>query len=146
MSIEFYSTHGQWGFLSNFYRSRIQLDGRNWQTTEHYFQAMKFENDPDLVEKVRRAPSPTAAAAIGRDRTLPCRKDWEDVKETVMKNALMAKFTQHPELCEKLLATGTATLIEHTSNDYYWADGGTGAGKNRLGHLLMDVRNTLRKS
>jgi len=35
-------------------------------------------------------------------------------------------------------------LIEHTKNDSYWADGGDGSGKNRLGQLLMELRNQLR--
>jgi predicted NAD-dependent protein-ADP-ribosyltransferase YbiA (DUF1768 family) len=31
-------------------------------------------------------------------------------------------------------------LIEHTVKDKYWADGGNGTGKNRLGFLLMKLR------
>ncbi|MFC2585604.1 MAG: NADAR domain-containing protein, partial [Corynebacterium matruchotii] len=43
-----------------------------------------------------------------------------------------------------LLSTGDAYLIEHTKNDSYWADGGDGSGKNRLGEVLMAVRDSLR--
>jgi predicted NAD-dependent protein-ADP-ribosyltransferase YbiA (DUF1768 family) len=42
------------------------------------------------------------------------------------------------------METGDATLIEHTANDSYWADGGDGSGKNMLGIILMEVRNKLR--
>jgi predicted NAD-dependent protein-ADP-ribosyltransferase YbiA (DUF1768 family) len=45
-----------------------------------------------------------------------------------------------------LLATGDAILIEHTRNDDYWADGGDGSGKNKLGLLLMQVREELKNS
>lgn len=46
-----------------------------------------------------------------------------------MRDAVMAKFTQHDELREMLLATGEAELVEHTTNDAYWGDGGDGSGK-----------------
>jgi ribA/ribD-fused uncharacterized protein len=84
------------------------------------------------------------AARIGRDCKRPLRPDWENVKELIMKQALRAKFTQHPELRQQLLATGDAVIVEHTERDSYWGDGGDGSGKNRLGHILMAVRAELR--
>ena len=50
-----------------------------------------------------------------------------------MHEAVLAKFTQHADLREILLATGDARIVEHTENDAYWGDGGDGSGKNRLG-------------
>jgi len=61
-----------------------------------------------------------------------------------MREALVAKFTQHPRLGELLLATDSAELVEHTANDSYWADGGDGRGRNMLGRLLESVRDQLR--
>ena len=60
-----------------------------------------------------------------------------------MREALWAKFTQHPKLKSLLLSTGDTELIEHTKNDSYWGDGADGTGKNRLGQLLMEVRAQL---
>ncbi len=60
-----------------------------------------------------------------------------------MRQALEAKFTQHDDLRNLLLSTGTAKLVEHTPNDDYWGDGGNGLGKNMLGRLLMEVRDKL---
>ena len=58
-----------------------------------------------------------------------------------MREALRAKFEQHASLKSMLLNTDEAELIEHTSNDSYWGDaGGDGTGKNRLGQLLMELR------
>jgi ribA/ribD-fused uncharacterized protein len=71
------------------------------------------------------------------------RADWEAVKDDVMRRALRAKFEQHSKLKSLLLSTGDAELIEHTRNDSYWADGGDGSGKNRLGILLMELRSEL---
>ncbi len=81
----------------------------------------------------------------GRDRSLPLRKDWESVKDNIMREVVYAKFTQHDHLKKTLLETGDAKLIEHTANDSYWADGGNGKGKNMLGIILMEVREKIRK-
>ena len=63
-----------------------------------------------------------------------------------MLKALRAKFTDccNTQLRDKLRGTHEKVLIEHTSNDTYWGDGGNGSGKNRLGELLMQVRNELK--
>ena len=106
-------------------------------------QAQKFAGEPD-EEEIRRAAKPSLAAGMGRDRKRPLRRDWESVKESVMLEALRAKFTQHEDLQAILLGTGDAVLVEHTANDAYWGDGGDGSGKNRLGRLLMQVRDELR--
>ena len=61
-----------------------------------------------------------------------------------MREAIRAKFTQDDELKLLLLGTGDAKLVEHTSNDNYWGDGGDGRGRNMLGRILMEVREQLR--
>lgn len=57
-----------------------------------------------------------------------------------MYEALKHKFSVHKDLRDKLLETHPSELIEHTFKDKYWADGGNGTGKNRLGKLLMKLR------
>jgi hypothetical protein len=109
----------------------------------HESQAQKFAGEPD-EEEIRKAAKPMLAAQMGRDRKRPLRRDWESVKDQVMLDALRAKFTQHEDLKAILLGTGDAVLVEHTANDSYWGDGGDGSGKNRLGQLLMRVRDELR--
>lgn len=142
-TIQFYETRGEYGCFSNFSKHPIQLDGTTWPTTEHYFQAMKFAGT-EHEEMVRNASTATVAAKMGRERSRPLRKDWEEVKEQVMMKALRAKFTQHASARNTLLSTGNARLVEHTNKDSYWADGGNGSGKNRLGELLMQLRAELR--
>ncbi len=142
--INFYSTTGEHGCFSNFSRHAIHLKGKKWPTSEHYFQAQKFAGEPD-EEEIRKATKASEAASMGRDRKRPLRRDWESVKEQVMLEALRAKFTQHEDLKAILLGTGDAVLVEHTAKDSYWGDGGDGSGKNRLGRLLMQVREELRE-
>ena len=101
---------------------------------------------PQIQEKIRQIASPMDAALEGRDRQNPLRPDWEEVKNKVMLQAFRMKFSQNPEIAKELLATGDAILIEHTRNDDYWADGGDGSGKNKLGLLLMQVREELKNS
>lgn len=141
--IKFYRANEPYGAFSNFdTKHPITIDGVKWPTTEHYFQAMKFKGTGH-VEAVRRASKPMEAANMGRDRSRPLRKDWEQVKDDVMREAVRAKFTQHEDCKSMLLSTGDAELIEHTTNDSYWADGGDGTGKNMLGKILMEIRAEL---
>jgi ribA/ribD-fused uncharacterized protein len=143
VTIYFYRERDAYGFLSNFSAHGVSLKGRYFPTTEHYFQAMKFEGTPH-EEAVRLASSPRAAKDLGGDRRRPLRPDWDQVRDAVMKVALQVKFTQHPELREALLATGDETLVEDAPRDYYWGCGQDRTGKNRLGALLMEVRHELR--
>lgn len=141
--INFYSTADEYGEFSNFAPYPVRLGGKVWPTTEHYFQAQKFQDDAQR-EAIREAKSPMIAARMGRDRKKKLRRDWESAKVGVMTEAVRAKFTQHEELRALLLGTGDARLVEHTENDDYWGDGGDGSGRNMLGQVLMRVRAELR--
>ena len=143
--IHFYSVSEPYGEFSNFAPFPIRLAGSTWPTSEHYFQAQKFE-DPAYREKIRTTKSPMIAARLGRSRMVKLRRDWESVKVGIMRDAVRAKFAQHGQLRELLLATGEATIVEHTTKDSYWGDGGDGSGKNMLGRILMEVRDELQRS
>ncbi len=87
-------------------------------------------------------PNPGSSKRAGRKIKL--RSDWEEIKDGVMKLALILKFSQHPKLGIKLLATEDAYLIEGNDwGDKYWGQV-DGEGKNRLGELLMEVREFLK--
>jgi len=89
--------------------------------------------------------NPMMAADLGRDRTLPLRKDWEDVKDDIMRKAVFEKFLQNKELQKILIQTGVQEIIERTTSDYYWGCGTNGGGKNMLGQILMETREKLSK-
>jgi ribA/ribD-fused uncharacterized protein len=142
--IYFYGTREEpYGCFSNFSRHGFELDGLYWPTSEHYFQAQKFAGTPHL-EAVRRAPTPKVAAEIGRDRSRPLRADWEQVKDDVMRRAVRRKFEVHADLRALLLDTGDEPIVENAPHDYYWGCGADGSGKNMLGTILMEVRDSLR--
>lgn len=141
--IKFYRATGDYGEFSNFSDYSVKIDGKVWPTTEHYFQAMKFDSLSDQAE-IRKANTPYDAAQKGRSRKRKLKKNWESIKCDVMKKALAAKFSQYDNLKNLLIGTGDAVLVEHTSNDSFWGDGGHGRGRNMLGILLMELREEIR--
>ena len=143
MTIYFYSSADKYYEFSNFSKHGFELKDKYWPTVEHYFQAQKFPNDPQ-EERIRKASTPTIAKRLGGTRSVPLRANWELVKEEVMKKALLAKFRTHDDLKTFLLNTGKEKLVENAPRDYYWGCGANGNGKNRLGKILMEVREILR--
>lgn len=137
--IYFYKTREEHGYMSNFARFPIALDGKLWPTSEHYYQAQKFTNLA-LQEQVRQAPNPKEAARIGRDINNPLRPDWDSIKDEVMRKVVLAKFEQHSDIRTKLISTGTSVLVERSDVDWYWGDGADHTGKNMLGKILMEIR------
>lgn len=144
MAVKFYQERSQpYGCFSNFSRHSMEIDGTPWQTVEHYFQAMKFVGTPQ-EHAIQIASAPMLAKQAGQSRAYPLRPDWEAVKDDIMRRAVRAKFMQHSDIRAVLLGTGDEELIEDAPNDYYWGCGAKGTGKNRLGKLLMEVRDALR--
>ncbi len=142
--IAFYTTTGPYGCFSNFSHHGLELDNLWWPTSEHYFQAQKFVGTKH-AELVRLAPSPKAAARMGRDRSRPLRTDWEQVKDDVMRRAVLGKFEGRADIRAVLLDTGDEELIENSPIDPYWGCGADGLGLNMLGKILMETRTILRE-
>ena len=141
--------HGEFFFLSNFYNSPVQYNGKTWPTVEHAFQAAKV--DPETAEKILHAKTPGEAKRLGRHGKM--RPDWDTARVDVMLACLRSKFLDNPELKQKLLDTGDEVLVEGTTwHDNYWGvcscpkcrDKGI-IGVNMLGKLLMIVREEARK-
>jgi len=147
MTIYFYKVENPYGYLSNFSPHGIYIDGADWPTVEHYYQAQKYVGSPNqsVIPSIAGAPTPKAAAAIGRDRTLILRPDWEEVKRQIMRAAVLQKFLTHLDIQAKLLATGDKILIEDSPKDYYWGCGADRTGHNYLGKILMAVRQEIRE-
>ncbi|AFY45439.1 NADAR family protein [Nostoc sp. PCC 7107] len=143
MTIYFYSTREQYGCFSNFSDHGFVLDELYWYTSEHYFQAQKFVGTFHL-EQIRLVKTPKEAAKMGRERSRPLRQDWEQVKDDIMKKAVLCKFETHTDIQEILLNTGNTEIVENSPIDYYWGCGADGSGKNMLGIILMEVRDILR--
>lgn len=131
------SFRGDFGFLSNFYEASVWVDGLQYRSVEHAYQAAKAE-DLSAREVIRNARRPGDAKRLGKAVRLP--PDWETRKIEVMRGLLRQKFS-NPLLRALLLATGDAELVEgNTWNDRFWGVC-RGSGQNWLGRLLMEVRS-----
>lgn len=145
MLIEFYKVNDAYGCFSNFSKHGFELESKYWMTSEHYFQAKKFEGT-EYEEMIRLLENPMRAAEFGRNRTLPLRKDWEFIKDDIMRTAVFEKFSQNESVKDVLLGTETEEIVEKTTTDYYWGCGKNGDGKNMLGKILMEVRDKLKNT
>ena len=144
--IRFYNRDEPYYQFTNFFPAPVLVDGKLWPTTEHYFQAQKFIGTP-FTEVIRNFQRPREAFDLSRNPAVSRwrRKDWEEVKVDIMRKALLAKFTQHSDLRHLLLSTEDRDLIEHSPYDNFWGNGGDDSGQNKLGLLLMEVREDLRR-
>jgi N-glycosidase YbiA len=141
--IRFFSRHDAYAELSNFAPFGFEEGGVRWSTVEHYFQAQKFA-DPAHRERIARAHRPQQAKTLGQSRSVSIRQDWDSVRDEVMLDALRLKFAD-PALRRLLLDTKSRPLIEDSPYDRYWGVGRDGKGCNRLGQLLMELREELRR-
>ena len=140
--IRFYRAVGEYGFLSNLYRSPIIFEGREFRCAEEAYQFGK-PKDPTVAEWIVMAPKPhlTAAAAHAL-LSFDIIEGWGDKKTVRMAKVLNQKFTNQI-LADKLVATYPAMLIEDSKTDPYWGIGKKGVGENMLGILLMATRNEI---
>lgn len=148
---------GKYRFLSNFYPCEIEYQGIKYPSVEHYYVAMKVNDDQlidgrtytsaDVREYIAKISTAGEVKRFGRNK-IKIRKDWNDVRLKVMNWGVREKFTKHENLKELLLSTTGDELIEGN----YWHDVFFGVceckkcnnkGENHLGRILMDVRNKL---
>jgi N-glycosidase YbiA len=142
MTIYFYAQTDSYAAFSNFAPYGVALQDLWWPTVEHFFQAQKFD-DPDYRERIRRVARPKQAKALGMTRAVPIRSDWDSVKDGIMYLAVRTKFDTHPIPRALLLATGTEDIVENAPMDAYWGCGPDGQGLNKLGRILMRVRDDI---
>ena len=143
-TIYFYAQTDDWSEFSNFAPYGVAMDDVWWRTVEHYFQAQKF-HDAEYRERIRVANKPKDAKALGMTRQIPLRDDWEAVKDGVMLDAVRVKFRTHEAPRALLLSTGESMIVENAPMDSYWGCGPDGNGLNKLGRILMQVRDELRR-
>lgn len=136
------SFQGEYRFLSNFWPATVEFEGIIYPTVEHAYQSAKTL---DMAQRRRIAALATPAEAKHAGEAMPLRPDWASIKYNVTLTCVRYKYTHHPELARKLLATGDAYLEEgNTWHDEIWGVY-QGHGMNWLGKILMQVRGELRE-
>ncbi len=128
--------------LSNFFPCSIDIYGRQFKSSEHAYQYRKaVENyEWDLAEEIVNAPTALKAKQISNKIKDGTSTQWDSIKEGVMYEVLQCKAQQCSIFRNTLQCTVGNYLAENTS-DMYWAIGSNGKGQNRLGHLLMKLRD-----
>ena len=129
-------------FLSNFFEAPVTWQGITYLNNEAAFQSAKVLTKEGR-EWFSKLP-PNKAKSKGRNVRL--RNDWEEVKDNIMYEICYCKFSQNEDLRRKLISTGNALLVEGNNwNDKYWGMC-NGVGKNKLGKILMKIREELKNN
>ncbi len=145
--IRFYRANEKpYGVFSNLFRRPIFFEGIEFLTAEHAYQAGKARKQA-VRDWILSAPSPALVAMAAHGLyTWDIAPGWSKTKFERMKAVLLAKYSQHEDLKQLLLGTGSARLIESATVDNtvnrLWGEV-NGVGKNMLGNLLMEVRAEL---
>jgi len=147
-------TGGEFMAFSNDAKQTVEIAGTTYPTVTHYVGSMEaLESKNDTVnEKIMKAASAKAAKAYLKK--LNKNEAWESKKDQVMRDAVRAKFTQHPELRTKLLDTGKRPIGFADAREIYWGIGTSmdtdkaktaskWRGLNKLGKILEELRSRL---
>lgn len=136
------SFRGPTRWLSNFWTAEITIDGIEYPSTEHAYQAHKTF-DLEMRARIAKLEKPGQAKRSGAQVDL--RPDWGEVRLEVMALITREKYMNHPELRDRLFWTGDMKLIEGNNwNDRFWGvDNVTGLGNNHLGVILMALRQEI---
>ena len=141
---------GRYGFLSPLaaFPITMSVDGKSYDfpTVEHYYQAMKFNATDSRFATILSLENPDDARLLTKtpEYKVNRRKDFEQNKFKIMEAGLRAKFAQNPEAAKLLKQTGNAVLIK-SCVVCYKCGFGEGSGHNRIGKILMSVREELQK-
>lgn len=140
---------GEWAFLSNMYSCPVRYDNIRFLSSEQAYQYTKAMTHGALGKATRILLATDAFSCKRFGDKVEDSEDWLQIREEVLQDIILAKFQQNPVLRTQLLDTGDATLLEATV-DHFWGIGSgirskatresTATGKNRTGHILMDVR------
>ncbi|MFD7547662.1 NADAR family protein [Streptomyces sp. NPDC059578] len=126
--------------LRHDYPAPITVADTGYPSVVHAYWALSVA-EPETRHTIATAETASAARTLAAGA--PRREDWEHVRTAVMTHLLRAKYDQHPELAEILLATDDATVIYDDMNSPFWGDN-AGEGRNWSGRLLELVRSELR--
>ncbi len=129
--------------FSNFSSFTVEYEGVLWMTSEHAYQAAKF-NDKSIIEEVRNTRSAHDAFVLARSYDDRKRDDWMDIRVEVMEKIVRAKLEQHDYIKNRLLETGNKEIVENSPVDSFWGWGPNKDGENQLGKIWMRLRDEIR--
>lgn len=128
----------EYRWLSNFWPSKVTLDGVTYPSVENAYQAAKTV----IKDERKFFVNCTSGQAKRRGKEITQREDWPFIKIAVMRDLLIQKF-RDPILKQKLIDTGDQRIREGNNwNDKFWGVClKTGVGSNHLGNLITEIRD-----
>ncbi len=152
----FHNPDKEYGYLSNWYPSCFTIDGIVFSSMEQfmmYRKAICF-HDNDIASQILETEDVARIKELGRRVSGYDENHWNGVRQLVVYEGLLAKFSQNEKLQEWLKATGNAVLAECAVKDCIWGIGlsmndpdrferAKWKGQNLLGYALMMVRDRL---
>jgi ribA/ribD-fused uncharacterized protein len=147
---------GEHAPLSNFNSQYpFHCDGKNFSCIEQLYSYKKAEHYKDEMAKIKILSTDNPLTHKRTNIVGFNTRDWSQVSSSIMKECLSPKAKTNPEWAQLLLNTGKKTLCEASPHDNYW---GLGLGlndtnllkrdrwgKNKLGTLLMELRDSLKQ-
>ncbi len=145
------SCYSQWAM------GYIGIEGKVFNCCEQYMMYKKaslFKDDYALL-RIFNSPDPAVQKSWGRKVKNFNKDKWEKIARDVVYKANYAKFTQHEDLREQLLATGDKIIVEASPTDCVWGigmscddprvtDPKNWRGTNWLGEAIMAVRSQIK--
>lgn len=152
----FHNPNEENGYLSNWYPSRFTVNNVSFSSMEQYLMYKKAVcfSDEDTADKILLTDDVAEIKALGRLVTNYNESFWNGVRQIVVFEGLIAKFSQNENLKKQLKATENCILAECAVKDKIWGIGLSMKdsnrfeiekwnGQNLLGYALMMVRERL---
>ena len=142
--------------LSNFYKCPITYKKKTFNCLEQGYQYAKavLFDDIETADAILSASSPAKQKFLGSKVKGYVMQQWKTARETIMKNLLHSKFSQHPDLAKKLCSTNDLLIGESIVKDKFYGTGlsigqktaidRTKWQQNKLGLMLMEERTALK--
>lgn len=153
----FHNPEEENGFLSNWYVSKFEVTGRGFSSMEQFMMYQKAIcfGDEAVAEQILKTDDVARIKELGRMVSGYNENIWNGMRQLIVYEGLVAKFSQNEELKERLLQTGDALLAECAVHDWIWGIGlsmkdekrfdiSQWRGENLLGYALMMVRNKIK--
>lgn len=152
--VVFFKVKEEWGGLSNMNNDYpLLVKGIRIGSSEALYQAMRYPHRPDWQREILGAPGAMQAKMKSKKdgrRKHGTRPDWDTIQVDVMRWVLRVKLGCHERVFGRLLlATGERAIVERSRKDRFWGavlDEEVLHGENRLGQLLMELRDDFRRT
>ncbi len=144
------------GYLSNWYKSEFVVDNITFSSMEQYMMYKKAIcfHDEEIAKKILTIDDVAQIKELGRLVSNYNESYWNGVRQIIIFEGLLEKFSQNEDLKENLKATGKEILAECAVRDRIWGIGlsmkdpdrfevNKWDGQNLLGYALMMVRERL---